>query len=113
MILTVLPSANIASTVPWASSSVQVADAVKTLDMSLPSYSDLKDSKSSIENVPSLSVAPSAGGGSGISRSQRKAGMPVSSVLPSMGKKSAKAKAAEKAARQAPSSSGKMPEYDF
>jgi hypothetical protein len=37
---------------------IQIADTVKELDFSLPSYDDIKSYKASIENVKSLSVAP-------------------------------------------------------
>jgi len=81
---------------PFASSTVQVADATKTLDMSLPTYDDVKSYKASTENVPGLTVTAGKGG-TGIPVSQAKrGGMPASSVLPSMGKKSAKEKKAER-----------------
>ena len=76
----------------FGSSSLQIADQIKLLDMSLPSYDDVKSSKASVENVKSLSVAPGKGGSAGVSSGQKKKGFPVSSVLPSMGKKSAKEK---------------------
>lgn len=50
------------------------AATVKELDMSLPSYGDLKDSKASAENVPSLSVDAKKGGGMGVQTSQKKRG---------------------------------------
>jgi len=58
-------------------SSVAEAEAagVKELDMALPSYGDIKSPKASVENVKSLSVDTSKGGGSlGISSSQKKRG---------------------------------------
>jgi Leucine-rich repeat (LRR) protein len=42
--------------VPFVSSSIELANTIKSLDMSLPSYSDIKDSKASVENVKSLSI---------------------------------------------------------
>ena len=43
---------------PFLSSSVQVADQIKTLDFSLPSsYDSLSDAKASVANVDDLSVA--------------------------------------------------------
>jgi hypothetical protein len=53
----------------FSSSSIYVADQIKTLDMSLPSYDEVKSFKASVENVKSL---------------------------PSMNKKSAKEKKADK-----------------
>jgi hypothetical protein len=44
---------------PLASSSLQVADEIKTLDMSMPSYEDIKSYKASVETVETL-AAPSA-----------------------------------------------------
>jgi len=83
---------------------VEVADAIKTLDMSLPSYGEIKGSKASIENVPSLAAPPSQGGGSvGVSTKKKKkssgggegggGGMSMSTFLPSMGKQGPKTKA--------------------
>jgi hypothetical protein len=97
------------------SSSVQIADSVRTLDMSMPKYDDLKSYKASVENVPGLSVP-----GASISRGrvrvpsverpqEENGGMPVSSFLPSMGKKSAEVKAAEKQ----PTGKISTPSYDF
>mmetsp|Transcript_29875 Transcript_29875/g.82022 ORF Transcript_29875/g.82022 Transcript_29875/m.82022 type:complete len:156 (-) Transcript_29875:86-553(-) len=48
-----------ASTLENGSSSMLVADAIKTLDMSLPTYGDISSSKASVDNVKSLSVDPS------------------------------------------------------
>jgi hypothetical protein len=39
---------------------IQIADTVKELDFSLPSYDDIKSYKASAENVQSLTVAPKA-----------------------------------------------------
>lgn len=64
---------------------MQVADTVKELDMSMPSYNEIKSFKASVETVKSLSVAPK-GGSSG----EKKKDIPLSSVLPSMGKKGPK-----------------------
>jgi hypothetical protein len=41
---------------PFESSSVQVSDAIKTLDMSLPSYGEIKAPTASVENVEGLTV---------------------------------------------------------
>lgn len=96
---------------PLVSSSHLVADSIKTLDMSLPSYGEIKSSKASVENVASLSVPASQGGGTGIAASRKrtsnkKAGVVVNKMLPSMAKQSAEAK--KKAAEEA-----KVPGYDF
>ena len=40
------------------SSSVVISDALKTLDMSLPSYDDISDATASVETVKSLYVEP-------------------------------------------------------
>jgi hypothetical protein len=72
--------------------SLSVADEVKMLDMSLPSYGDIKDPKASAGNVKSLTVTPPKGGSLGISAGLKKKGVPMSSVLPSMGKKGPKKK---------------------
>jgi hypothetical protein len=76
--------------VPMATSTVQVADTVKELDMSMPSYDEIKPYKASVENVKSLSVTSQKGGNVGVSASEKKKSMPLSSVLPSMGKKGPK-----------------------
>ena len=41
---------------PFESSSVQVSDAIKTLDMSMPSYGEIKAPTASVENVEGLTV---------------------------------------------------------
>eukprot|EP00543_Licmophora_paradoxa_P008792 CAMPEP_0202458572 /NCGR_PEP_ID=MMETSP1360-20130828/26462_1 /ASSEMBLY_ACC=CAM_ASM_000848 /TAXON_ID=515479 /ORGANISM="Licmophora paradoxa, Strain CCMP2313" /LENGTH=191 /DNA_ID=CAMNT_0049079177 /DNA_START=202 /DNA_END=777 /DNA_ORIENTATION=+ len=41
-----------------ASSSLNLAAEIKTLDFSLPSYDDLSDAKASVENVEGLAVEP-------------------------------------------------------
>ncbi|GAX27120.1 hypothetical protein FisN_13Lh332 [Fistulifera solaris] len=41
---------------PFASSTVHIAEAIKVLDMGLPTYGDIKDSKASVTNVKSLST---------------------------------------------------------
>jgi hypothetical protein len=46
---------------PIGSSSFQVADEIKTLDMSMPSYEDIKSFKASVETVEGLSVPPASG----------------------------------------------------
>jgi hypothetical protein len=50
---------------PFDSSSIQVSDAIKTLDMSLPSYGEIKAPTASVENVEGLTVPynPRAGAG--------------------------------------------------
>ena len=47
---------SIAVLAPFTSSTVNVAEAIKILDMGLPSYGDIKDSKASVSNVKSLST---------------------------------------------------------
>jgi hypothetical protein len=48
---------------PIGSSSFQVADEIKTLDMSMPSYADIKSAKASVENVEGLAVPTASGSG--------------------------------------------------
>jgi len=79
-----------------------IADSIKTLDMTLPSYGEIKAPTASVENVDSLTVAPSKGG-TGIvapaGKSKRAASKSksdnsvVKAVLPSMNKQSAEDKA--------------------
>lgn len=47
---------SLAFVAPFASSTVNVAEAIKVLDMGLPSYGDIKESKASVSNVKSLST---------------------------------------------------------
>jgi hypothetical protein len=50
---------------PFGSSSLQVSDVIKTLDMSLPSYGEIKAPTASVENVEGLTVSynPRTGAG--------------------------------------------------
>lgn len=80
----------------FSSSSIYVADQIKTLDMSLPSYDEVKSFKASVENVKSLSVQSGPSGSVGATTEDKKKGLSASSVLPSMNKKSAKEKKADK-----------------
>jgi hypothetical protein len=57
---------------PFASTSVQIAEAIKTLDFSLPSYDELKDPKASTENTKSLYVDPALVNKYGVVTSQSK-----------------------------------------
>jgi hypothetical protein len=50
---------------PFGSSSVQVSDAIKTLDMSMPSYGEIKAPTASVENVDGLTVPYNPRGGQG------------------------------------------------
>lgn len=81
-------------TEPFLSSSVEVAETIKTLDMSLPSYGDVKDAKASIENVKSLEAksAGGSGGGSsaGIIQKRKKGGGSGASLGYSTGSKKSK-----------------------
>ena len=52
-------------------SSVVVADRLVELDMTLPSYGEIKDSKASVENVKSL-AKPGTGKNPALSTSQQK-----------------------------------------
>ncbi len=54
--LYVLVSQHSLASAPFASSTVHVAEAIKVLDMGLPTYGDIKDSKASVTNVKSLST---------------------------------------------------------
>lgn len=71
---------------------MQLGEAIKVLDMSMPKYDEIKPYKASVENVKSLSMTPDKSGNVGIPASAKKKGMPISSVLPSTGKKGPKAK---------------------
>lgn len=99
--------------------SIQIADNVKELDFSLPSYEDIKSSKASAENAKSLTIQPKAFDpksislrttssslvesddavatstttGSDDSASSTTSSNPLSSILPSMSKKGPKQKA--------------------
>ncbi|KAL7558600.1 hypothetical protein ACA910_001300 [Epithemia clementina (nom. ined.)] len=84
-------------------SSMLVAEAIKTLDMSLPSYSDISSSKASVENVKSLSVDPATTKAVGVSSSTRKTGMSSYGSSSSSSSSSKKKK----------SKSSSMPGYDF
>jgi hypothetical protein len=43
---------------PFVSSSVQIAEVTRTLDMSMPSYGEIIDPHASTDNVASLTIAP-------------------------------------------------------
>lgn len=98
-------SVSSASTGSSSSSSVTISEGIKTLDMSLPNYSEVKDYKASVSNVQSLSVPPAQGGGGAmLTNSQRKrkdngaseevssGPSPFSKVLPSLNKQGPKAR---------------------
>jgi hypothetical protein len=78
-----------------SSSSVYIADQIKELDMSMPSYDDIKSSKASVENVKSLSVplkTTTEESSSSIAALQKKKSpSPTNSNVPSV-KKSSKEK---------------------
>ena len=71
---------------------MQLATAVKMLDMSMPNYDEIKPFKTSVENVKSLSMAPEKGSKMGISASAKKRNTPLSSVRPNTEKKVPKVK---------------------
>ena len=96
---------------------IQIADTVKELDFSLPSYEDIKSSKASADNAKSLTVQPtpfdpksislrtsspltqsndaltSSTSSSDDTISTTTTSNPLSSILPSMSKKGPKQKA--------------------
>eukprot|EP00977_Amphora_coffeiformis_P002812 scaffold528_cov165-Amphora_coffeaeformis.AAC.24 len=86
---------------------MEIAEEIKILDMSMPSYGDISDYKATVANTKSLSVDPSKEKiGIPVSKSRKAAstsssssssGSPAASFLPSMNKKSAADKKAEKA----------------
>jgi hypothetical protein len=96
---------------------MEIADTIKTLDMTLPTYGDISDAKVSVENTKSLSVEVAVP----VTKSKPAAASTATSssdsniaaaFLPSMSKKSAQVKAAEKA--PAPKKvSVTVPGYDF
>jgi hypothetical protein len=93
--------------VPFGASSIQLADASYSLDMSLPSYNDIKDSKASVENVKSLSIEKSKLG-LPVGESEKKAPRSTKRGAPSSWETSKpKGETGKK------SGSTKMPEYDF
>ena len=97
--------------------------------MSLPTYGDIKDSSASVENVKSLSVDVKGGmllttkksgvdATSSPSGDDEKSGPDLSVILPSVGKQSAKDRAAERAALEKAAAAAKaqkvrISEYDF
>ena len=97
---------------------MDIAEEIKVLDMSMPSYGDISDYKASVSNTKSLSVDPTKEKvGLPVSKSKRAASSsssssssdgPAASFLPSMNKKSAADKKAEKAKKYSSN-----PEYDF
>lgn len=109
------------TTANLASSTLQIADTIKTLDMSLPSYTDIKDSKASVSNVKSLSVDEPTKALVSTMKSRKKVetksdddtNAALSAILPSMGKKSAEAtkKASSSTMTQKPNT--KIPDYVF
>ena len=72
------------------SSSTQVAETIKTMDLSMPTYDKISDAKNTAESLSTL-VEPSKNDGVGVAASKKKSGPSISSVLPSMGKKGKKA----------------------
>lgn len=66
------------------SNALLVADNIKTLDFSLPSYSEIKDPTASVETAKSLYIQP------GKQAAPPKQGGDIGLLLPSMKKKSAK-----------------------
>jgi hypothetical protein len=71
--------------------SVTVAEQIKELDMSMPSYGEIKEPTASAANAKSLTVEPPKRGSSAAREAQS---FVPSSFLPSMGKMSAADKAA-------------------
>ena len=95
---------------------MEIAESIKFLDASMPSYGDISDYKASVANTKSL-VAPVEKAGLPMSKSKRSSsssssssssGNPATTFLPSMNKKSAADKKAERAKKY-----GVTPEYDF
>lgn len=78
----------------------------------MPSYDDVKGFKASVENVPGLSLPQGEVQKMGILSSQKKKnGLPASSVLPSMGKTSAKDK--EESSEKTKTKDTSIPKYEF
>ena len=104
--------------VPPFSSSMEIAESIKVLDMSMPTYGDISNYKSSVENTKSLSVEGGEKMGIPTSKSKRSSSSsasssssssnPMGSFLPSMNKKSAADKKAEKTKTYS-----STPGYDF
>jgi hypothetical protein len=81
-----------------------VAESIKTLDFSLPSYSEIKDPKASLETAKSLYVQPAK------AAAPPKQGGDIGLLLPSTTKKSA-----EETKKQAapPKTSSSSVKYEF
>jgi hypothetical protein len=105
--------------VPFASSSVQIAGAAKSLDMSMPSYDTISAAKISSDDFATLSIAPVKE-----KRSESESGFALPAFLPSMNKNGPEDAAAEKAAaadkvekkvavKKAAVPKVKAPTYDF
>ena len=106
---------SLSGNIAFSSSSVEIAEEIKILDMSMPSYGDISDYKATVTNTKSLSIDPSKEKvGLPVSTSKKSSSMssssgsPAASFLPSMNKKSAVDKNAEKARKYSSN-----PEYDF
>jgi hypothetical protein len=119
--------------VPFGSSSVQIAGAAKSLDMTMPSYGTISATKISSDDFASLSVAPvkevkSPAKSKSKSEPESESGFSFPALLPSMNKKGPEDAAAEKAEKKAAAAEKaekkavvkkaavpkvKTPEYDF
>jgi hypothetical protein len=82
--------------VPFASSSVQIAGAAKSLDMSMPSYDTISAAKISSDDFATLSIAPVKE-----ERSESESGFALPAFLPSMNKNGPEDAAADKAEKKA------------
>jgi hypothetical protein len=63
------------------SSTIYISETIKVLDMSLPTYDDVKSSKASVSNVKSLYVDPKSNAGVVTSGQQKKQSSSYSSSI--------------------------------
>ena len=114
LVLTHIYDTIIYTAVSAFSSSLEIADSIKTLDMSMPSYNDISSAKASVDDRKGLYVDPLTGKPAPktmkvpLSASSSKGRNPVGNMLPSMNKQSAAAKQAEEAKPKTG-----VPEYNF
>jgi hypothetical protein len=97
----------ISSSAPFASSSVQISGAAKSLDMSMPSYDTISAAKISSDDFATLSIAPvkeersPAKSKSKSEPESESGGFALPAFLPSMNKKGPAEAAADKAEKKA------------
>jgi hypothetical protein len=111
------------SSAPYAFSSVQIASAAKSLDMSMPSYDTISAAKISSDDFATLSIAPvkqerSPAKSKSKSEPASESGFALPAFLPSMNKKGPAEAAADKVEKKAAAKKAAVPKistptYDF